>query len=488
MKGVVNIMQYSSDDEFEYDTVLNPYFDFSLSIMVDDENDIEKKIKDKKKALESLRKSYDLADTYNMLNADLKKKFEYIISNFDSILDSVEFFYITMENIDYKEYLKNNPILLTKKIVLPIGFELTQLDDAINLRNEYNDIKDKLYVFLAYNDSFVSIDECIKTMSYIKNQAEQIKKYNLSPLENTMLVYDIVRNRKYMTENNSEGKYVSRDLSSVLFGDKIVCKGFANYFSALLRYLNIKSEVVTLSKINSNSGHARNVAYINDDKYSVNGVYYFDPTWDCNNFEDNSYLYFYKYFALTRKQEDSINKKDKYLDDSITKYFSTFDEYFEFYKNASVIDKIKFFEKPIRHIGKLVLDKNLIDDKLSIKFLSGIDVDFNSLKSELDEILPLFNKPIEKQKLLDLLINVRSVEYQMNPNWYPFDFKAIVDTCYNSKLIRNATPEERLFALVYGQEINMVKIFYNENEDKLRKIEEQRLVNTLKNVLVKRRK
>ena len=69
---------------------------------------------------------------------------------------------------------------------------------------------------------------------------ETIKKLHLSPLETVLYVYDLVRERKYQEEGANECHTKSRDLTSVLLGDKIVCAGFVNLFNTILEKLDIK--------------------------------------------------------------------------------------------------------------------------------------------------------------------------------------------------------------------------------------------------------
>ena len=56
-----------------------------------------------------------------------------------------------------------------------------------------------------------------------------------------MYVYDLIRERVYTAENPEEEYFVSRDITSVLLGDKIVCVGFSNLFAAIIENLEFNS-------------------------------------------------------------------------------------------------------------------------------------------------------------------------------------------------------------------------------------------------------
>ena len=134
-------------------------------------------------------------------------------------------------------YLENNPILLEKVLCLDNVFKISH-DDLEPVIREFAEYKDKIYVLVDGNSKPVKISEYEKTVLAIDDIVVKINKYNLSPIEQIMYAYDLVRDRVYQLEDDGEDYSVSRDISSVLFGDKIVCVGFAEIFSKVLDALN----------------------------------------------------------------------------------------------------------------------------------------------------------------------------------------------------------------------------------------------------------
>ena len=128
---------------------------------------------------------------------------------------------------------------------------------------------------------------------FIGNIVSDINKYNLSNLEKIMYVYDIVKYRIY---NKDEDNYLNnRDLDKVTSGNTIVCSGFSNLFNAILMSLDIKA----MPLISKTANHQRSIVYVNDSKYDIDGIYVFDPTWDCRKKEsENYYLERYNYFMM----------------------------------------------------------------------------------------------------------------------------------------------------------------------------------------------
>ena len=47
-----------------------------------------------------------------------------------------------------------------------------------------------------------------------------------------MYAYDMVRDKIYAEVDENDDKMISRNLSTALLGDKIVCLGYANVFKA----------------------------------------------------------------------------------------------------------------------------------------------------------------------------------------------------------------------------------------------------------------
>lgn len=198
-------------------------------------------------------------------------------------------------------FLDNNIELTNKKIVIEKVSYKENDYEAIKKLSKYKNINVKA----DHDIGCISIEQYLEVYEKINLIKKGIKKYNLSPIEQLMYTYDIVRDRVYVEENDYESSQVSRSLSSILTGDKIVCAGFANIFDEIAKQLGFKSMVYTLQF--GEEYHARNMVYVKDEKYNINGIYFFDPTWDCKK-ENNDYLKSYKFFARTKSEMDVIHK------------------------------------------------------------------------------------------------------------------------------------------------------------------------------------
>ena len=205
-----------------------------------------------------------------------------------------------------------NPSLRGKKILFTDTFDLS-VETVKKIESLFADTTDNIYFDVQGNTQLITFEEYKKTVEAINLMISDVEKFNYSPLEKIMYVYDLVRKKIYTCEKSDEDVRTSRDLSQVLLGDKIVCLGYARLFRTLLEKLGINSKEIILLNKDEATGHARNEIYIKDEKYGVDGVYYFDPTWDSKrNNNDTSYLSSYRFFAMTRLQMDALDE-GKYL-------------------------------------------------------------------------------------------------------------------------------------------------------------------------------
>lgn len=433
MKGELVLVDsvFSEENEFELSTSAQ---DFCLNIYVDEENSFEKQIKNKKSFNYCMNALEEFWSIDGEVNEDQLKEKQYITEHFDNLMDSVEFIRLSFEELDNVEFIKKNPLVLTKKVALSEMLDITDYDKLMELMNKYNDIADKIYVSLTGNTNYVSLMDCYKTMSAIKNQADDIKRLGLSPMETIMYVYDQVRNRVYTFENEDESCFKSRDLSEVMFGDKIVCAGYANVFHVLLHYIGIENLVVLLTERNNpKSGHARNVVYVKDDKYDIDGVYYFDPTWNSKRKnETNEYLYRYTYFAKTRKFMDDDKNYD--LEDSFCPMYSVdMDKKIKRIIDEGELERLMPYTKSLNYMSGLVTHSSLINpmNVMPMAPMYG-QFDTDEFLKKFEEVFSKFNKEIPAETMLKIFNNVRKIEYYQNPEWYPYSLEDMYKTCMKS--------------------------------------------------------
>lgn len=414
------------------------------------------------------------------INTDLTKDFESLTANADALKNSLDIsislstdpediaFYKNckanalelLKNAEYvafdfdlnkiAQYVKDNPILKTKKILFTDAFEL-DLKIVMQIKEAFGNETDNIYFNVVGNTNFISFDEYCATVKAIDLMVQDIQRFGFSPLETIMYAYDLVRNRVYEEVDKGEDKSNSRSLSSVLLGDKIVCVGYSIIFRTLLEKFNIISREVWLYNFDRTSGHVRNEVYIKDDKYGVNGVYYFDPTWDRKKDEnDNSYLASYRYFAMTKRTMDSLDA-DRYVN-TLFPYFSpNMVEVFKDFVGKNNFENLPpEMTKSINHMSGFVYGEPLINKAGLLPNAPKVfRPDKDKIANELTRLVKLFDTPLSADILLKVLYTVRKNQYYSNPEKYKMsimDFLVIIlnsgwsfdsdtiDTCLLSEL------------------------------------------------------
>lgn len=498
MKGELVLVdnEFREENEFEIGASAQ---EFCMNIYVDDELTLERQLKNRKSFDYCMNALVEYQATIGMVNKEILKKIEYISEHFDNLLDSVEFIRLSFEKLDNIEFIKKNPLILTKKIVLSEYLDITDTDHdkLMELMNKYNDIADKVYVSLIGNANYVSLLDCYKTMSAIKQQGDDIKKLQLSPMETIMYVYDKVRNKVYASENEDESCFKSRDLSEVMFGDKIVCEGYANKFHVFLHYIGIKNLVVHLiEKENPQSGHARIVIYVKDDKYDIDGVYYFDPTWNSKGKnETNEYLYRYTYFAKTKKFMDDDDKHYDFEDSSCPMYSVDMDKKIKKIIEDKKYERLMPYTKSLNYMSILVTHSLMINPMhvLQISPMYG-QFDTDEFLTKFEEVFSKFNKEIPAETMLKIFSNVRKMEYYQNPEWYPYSLEDMYKTCIRSNWQfkdKHLDARAKLLHAIFGEEvkIDVVDNFknYGHESSLFKEMEQVRLTKVLRLVYDKKK-
>lgn len=476
---------------------------FGLGIHINEEKKLENQLKNRESFDECMKEIRDFRISMDEENEYEEQQIRYIEEHFDNILDSVEYICILFQKYPVKDYIKSNPIILTKKIVLNQVLDITDYDKLMFLMNEYIDIIDKIYVRLIGNSDYISLKDCYKTMNIIKTQAENIAALSMSPLETIMYVYDLVRNRVYTVEDKQEETYVSRDLSKVLSGDKIVCLGYANIFNALLNYLGINSQVVYLDSkdsLDSREGHARNIVYVKDPKYHIDGVYYFDPTWNSKRNEtDKSYLYEYDCFAKTKAYMDERDLH-YYKDIQCPMYSSHLYEDIKAIVESGNITELYPYASTIKYMQRMVQEPEVLDI-MSVHpiFSKHKKFDANTFLKRFKIVFEKFNKEISAETMVELLNNVRKLEYYQNSEWYLYSINDIYRTLVMSdwKFQKDhLNIKEKLICAIFGNDAldNKPKdtktnfINYTQETELLKTIEQIKLTKVLQKTLHQKQK
>lgn len=282
------------------------------------------------------------------------KLLEECVSGEANLLEECNCFVNLDENSS--EFLKHNSfdeVIVTDKLSV-------SKDDYNKLISLFGDV-DNLQLQVKGNDNYVDLDTYEKSVLIIDEIVSHINKYDLSPLEKVAFAYDLVRDRVYNEVDDEYSAFDSRDLSSVLLGDNIVCLGYARVFNAVLEGLGIECKEHYLKGKNHTSGHANSIVYIKDDKYNLDGYYVFDPTFDSKKNDNNEYLSSYKHFGKSLVASLSTDKR------FIDREFSSNPQYFiekfiEIYESGNYEELDKETLDQLNRISNQLIGSNLLPE------------------------------------------------------------------------------------------------------------------------------
>lgn len=353
----------------------------------------------------------------NIMNSDFN-----IIDNCESIL--------ILPNELVPSYIENNSFFQNKKIYLNEIYSAN--------RTSLNKVKDlfgynkNIYVKVKGNYNYISILDYEKTVNEIEKISSKIEKYDLSPLEQLIFAYDLVRDRVYVRESVDEDFTKSRDLTSVLLGDKIVCVGYANILDKVLLNIGFNSMMYHIFNNKNEYGHMRNIVHLVDEKYGIDGAFFLDTTRDRKkNYDDLSFLNSYEFFCRTMNDMDYYDQNKFY---SLT--FFGYDQ--KFIRNAQIIIKTKGLAglspsmiKTLNRISNFVDGKDIIDPLFNLSNQKILH--FTKDKVDKEYILDrlkyyeniFFRSTLLPTVFLNALYKVRKLEYYENSEKYKFDLDSL---------------------------------------------------------------
>lgn len=280
--------------------------------------------------------------------------------------------------------------------------KLDKLNEKVSLS-----VREK-YMNMSNWEDFRSLVESMKWYRNIIND------YPLSPVEKLAFAYDILKTFEYNESSVSTDE--SRNPTKIIKTGHIVCAGYTNMLEEIFRELdpniNIGEFGVTCYEDDDKTllgYHSRSMAYVNDEKYGIKGIYALDPTWD----------------SVKQQGNKHIDKDYTALD--LYRYFMIpFSDYKTVFEHDS---DITFFQGDLSYLNKELNDKSIDRAIVTVSNSSGtskegtlpqemrdkeiFNYDFRNMfegKSEI-EMLNMFKaKRIPKEQLMEIIRNVRQAE------------------------------------------------------------------------------
>lgn len=192
------------------------------------------------------------------------------------------------ENIDkdIEVRILANPLYdeaeIYEKLEETIDNKLVIQYNTCNDLNEYHRNEPHTFCANYYSDIEASgkttVDNYAAMIRMFDEIINNLKEKEYSPLEKVAYIHDYFKhNYHYNFEYEFEPSEANRDLDQVYSRDKMICEGFSNLYSALLRRSGI------LCFTYGTDDHQKNIIRITDEKYGIDNLALIDPTWDLDN-------------------------------------------------------------------------------------------------------------------------------------------------------------------------------------------------------------
>lgn len=379
-----------------------------------------------------------------------------VIEKFSKLLNSNNNIINCFEKIelDYpiEEVVSTKLDTLFTKTDTPVIINAKEIDDTFLLENistldnilKENGISQVSYIIkqcVAQEEAHgidvsYSLDDVLLVLNYIKDLTSNIKKFNFSPLEQIMYIYDLVKDKYYKEELEYEDYLESRDIARILKGDRIVCLGFSYLFKSLLDSVNIPNELSFINGVNSDIGHARVFIGIEDPKYNLNQVLYFDPTWDSKRKKDNiNLLDRYNHFARNKKYFINKDKTkglidEEYLSFDISKNngYLYGDDAKECLRQIYILFKMINWEKYFSNIEMSESYRNELNKFMNIDLVDLYDPEDNSFIYFIyKECCKMLESGLSSNSFLECLTNVRRIENHLRPDKFNFNSDRLIE-------------------------------------------------------------
>lgn len=286
---------------------------------------------------------------------------------------------------NWEEIFKYDDKLIIDLEGVSFNKKLTFLTDFRNNKKNFKYIDEYTHFDLLTHE------ETINMFTYILNICQEVKNKNLSQAETITYLYELIKKRPYLKNINEEDLGNSRNLSKIINNPEIVCVGFTNFIKACCDILNINLiRVHWKNNKKEDIGHQSLIAFLNDQKYNLIGIYGIDVTWDSkkNKNENNDY----KIKHLLMPAHDDLIEKSFYnltLDSDFC-YYSLLKKYEEYNMlKQKKINERKLMKLKINMIEEINTIYELLNLKYRITTKCVIDKEIWLLNNITNKIIPL---------------------------------------------------------------------------------------------------
>jgi len=338
------------------------------------------------------------------------------------------------ENETLVGVLEKNPVFRSKRSFVKIGtpnFNTADIESVKPFRKSKNSL-----ISFTKDLMYCSIDEIENTYEIINEIVRRVQKYEFSPAESLLYVYDIVR-----TNFGCDKKY-NKMMKNIIKKYSEPSTFYGCLFHQVLDRIKINN-ILTVGDFkysNFNSyDRVMNIVYLKDEEKEIEGIYYFDLTFNSRYAFEKTFpggmgedVYFsqflnnYSSFCRTKEEMeyDLGLEEDSILGMADSRFiYEKLKPSFEENGVKGIFD----FMFTINQLSTLVEGEKLLDLKRGIK-----PDEVEEVMNSVSEYISLMDRELSAEKFLDVLFSVRKVEYVEKGNIFPLDIESLKDCLLNS--------------------------------------------------------
>jgi hypothetical protein len=365
---------------------------------------------------------------------------DYLNNNNFTKFENISILYQGYDTLDI-DFLK---MLNTHTELNYVNLQIENIFDFKDINNivKYIGNLDSIFINLK-GEQYPTIMSDLKVANQIiEKELNIINNLNLSPLEKAMFAYDFAKNKEYL-RSDDDNKIIDycRSAAYCLITPYIVCLGYSKIFKWLLTKLDVNADIIILNETNGKTCHARNRAYIKDDKYKYEGILFFDVTSD--RLYDNR-LNNYNCFGLSHKEMDFISKI-KFDYDPECEYIT--DKKLVEYMTKE-IENISLLQTNVNNLMTLCNDKPIYINRqhreITANYFHKPLITDQDLINKVNNYQNMMERPLPYSTFKNILLKVKKLEYYINPEEYDYD-ELTINNILNHRAVEIINFNEELF-------------------------------------------
>lgn len=280
--------------------------------------------------------------------------------------------------------------------------------EILKIMNQKINNKDNVRIKYQIKSNDISYNEYNDMYKYMYKIVEEVESLNMSPYEQVMYVFDIVKSRIYKDDEEDLSK--SRDLYKVLNSDCIVCVGYSNMMEFILKELGHDINSLSFIYDNTQIGHVRNSINIKDDKYEIDNVLFIDVT--CNrkiSENDDEYINSYTKLLVPYRLFKMKDHNEHFADEhySILEYSKQSIEKKIINKTYLTDEKDRFL---ILHSLRQMCNRKKTMGRIITMYFGSQNTD--KLLETYNQMYKYYCKLISSDKFFECLFNVRKKQVE----------------------------------------------------------------------------